>query len=181
MVARSWACAARRSSARPRRARRRSSFTTSSSSEACETNRQILLVMPFSTPVPPSPDTSAALLEAFAERGIQFVLGRKVAALDSGARGSGPLRTGPSFRSTSSSVFPSTVRPTPSSRAGWPRTGTSRSTRANARDPLSGRLCGRRRHDGGRAEGGRLRGGCRARGGSIDPLAARARRGAGRV
>ena len=34
--------------------------------DACE----ITLVMPFGTPVPPSPDTSAALLEAFAERGI---------------------------------------------------------------------------------------------------------------
>ena len=38
--------------------------------------------MPFGTPVPPSPDTSAALLEAFAERGIAFVSGRRVAALD---------------------------------------------------------------------------------------------------
>ncbi len=35
----------------------------------------ISLVMPFSTPVPPSPDTSAALLEAFADRGIEFVPG----------------------------------------------------------------------------------------------------------
>ena len=46
--------------------------------DACE----ISLVMPFGTPVPPSPDTSAALLEAFAERGIAFVSGRRVAALD---------------------------------------------------------------------------------------------------
>jgi sulfide:quinone oxidoreductase len=43
---------------------------------------EISLVMPFGTPVPPSPDTSAALLEAFAERGIAFVSGRRVAALD---------------------------------------------------------------------------------------------------
>ena len=42
----------------------------------------ITLAMPFDTPVPPSPDTSAALLEAFAERGIEFVGGRRVAALD---------------------------------------------------------------------------------------------------
>src|SRR5512144_244695 len=42
----------------------------------------ISLVMPFSTPVPPSPDTSAALLEVFAERGIDFVPGRRVASLD---------------------------------------------------------------------------------------------------
>jgi sulfide:quinone oxidoreductase len=46
--------------------------------DACE----ITLVMPFGTPVPPSPDTSAALLEAFAERGISFVSERRVRALD---------------------------------------------------------------------------------------------------
>jgi sulfide:quinone oxidoreductase len=44
---------------------------------------EISLVMPFGTPVPPSPDTSAALLEAFAERNIKFISGRRVAALDS--------------------------------------------------------------------------------------------------
>ena len=43
---------------------------------------EITLVMLFGTPVPPSPDTSAALLEAFAERGIEFVSGRRVASLD---------------------------------------------------------------------------------------------------
>ena len=43
---------------------------------------EISLVMPFGTPVPPSPDTSATLLAAFAERGIEFVPGRRVASLD---------------------------------------------------------------------------------------------------
>jgi sulfide:quinone oxidoreductase len=43
---------------------------------------EISLVMPFDIPVPPSPDTSAALLEAFAERGIEFVSGRRVSSLD---------------------------------------------------------------------------------------------------
>jgi sulfide:quinone oxidoreductase len=43
---------------------------------------EISLVMPFGTPVPPSPDTSAALLAAFAERGITFVAGRRVSSLD---------------------------------------------------------------------------------------------------
>ena len=47
---------------------------------------EISLAMPFSTPVPPSHDTSAALLEAFAERGIEFVPGRRVASLDPGRR-----------------------------------------------------------------------------------------------
>jgi len=45
---------------------------------------EITLVMPFGTPVPPSPDTSAALLAAFAERGIEFVPGRRVSSLDAG-------------------------------------------------------------------------------------------------
>jgi sulfide:quinone oxidoreductase len=45
---------------------------------------EITLAMPFSTPVPPSPDTSAALLEAFEQRGIEFVAGRRVASLDRG-------------------------------------------------------------------------------------------------
>ena len=34
--------------------------------------------------MPPSPDTSEALLAAFAERGIEFVSGRRVASLDAG-------------------------------------------------------------------------------------------------
>ena len=46
--------------------------------EACE----ISLVMPFGTPVPPSPDTSAALLAAFAEREIEYVPGVRIASLD---------------------------------------------------------------------------------------------------
>jgi sulfide:quinone oxidoreductase len=53
----------------------------------------ISLVMPFGTPVPPSPDTSAALLAAFAERGIEFVFGRKVSSLDA-ARGVTVLEDG---------------------------------------------------------------------------------------
>lgn len=42
----------------------------------------ISLVMPFDEPIPPSPDTSRALLAAFAERGITFVPNRLVSALD---------------------------------------------------------------------------------------------------
>ena len=45
---------------------------------ACE----ISLVMPFGIPIPPSPDTSQALLDAFAKRGITFVPNRLVRALD---------------------------------------------------------------------------------------------------
>jgi len=46
---------------------------------------EITFVIPFGTPVPPSPDTSRALVEAFAERDIRFVPGHRVASLD-GAR-----------------------------------------------------------------------------------------------
>ena len=49
--------------------------------EACH----ISIVIPFGTPVPPSPDTSAALVEAFAERGIEFIPSRRVASLAHGA------------------------------------------------------------------------------------------------
>jgi sulfide:quinone oxidoreductase len=54
---------------------------------------EISLVMPFSAPVPPSPDTSAALLAAFAERGIAFVAGRRISSLDP-ARGVAVLDDG---------------------------------------------------------------------------------------
>lgn len=43
---------------------------------------EISLVMPFTVPVPPSPETSTALLAAFAERGIEFVADRRPVALD---------------------------------------------------------------------------------------------------
>ena len=39
----------------------------------------IIGVMPFGKPIPPSPDTSEAILAAFAERGIQFVKDHLVA------------------------------------------------------------------------------------------------------
>jgi sulfide:quinone oxidoreductase len=45
---------------------------------------EISFVLPFGTPVPPSPDTSEALIAAFAARGIEFISGRRVAALDAG-------------------------------------------------------------------------------------------------
>jgi sulfide:quinone oxidoreductase len=47
---------------------------------------EISIVIPFSTPVPPSPDTSRALVEAFAERNIEFVAGRRVSSLDPARR-----------------------------------------------------------------------------------------------
>jgi sulfide:quinone oxidoreductase len=46
--------------------------------EACE----ITFTIPFKTPVPPSPETSTALVEAFAERNIRFMPTRRVVSLD---------------------------------------------------------------------------------------------------
>jgi sulfide:quinone oxidoreductase len=42
----------------------------------------IQVVIPFGTPIPPSPATSEAILGAFAERHIEFVPDRRVASLD---------------------------------------------------------------------------------------------------
>jgi sulfide:quinone oxidoreductase len=47
---------------------------------------EISFVLPLPSPVPPSPDTSAALLAAFAEREIAFHPGLRVSSLDSGRR-----------------------------------------------------------------------------------------------
>ncbi|MBL7697122.1 MAG: FAD-dependent oxidoreductase [Chitinophagaceae bacterium] len=42
----------------------------------------ISLVIPFGLPIPPSPDSSKALLKAFEERDIRFIPQRKVSAVD---------------------------------------------------------------------------------------------------
>src|SRR5271156_4152266 len=47
---------------------------------------QISMVMPLGTPVPPSPETSAALEQEFAARDITFLGGRRVGALDPSRR-----------------------------------------------------------------------------------------------
>lgn len=53
-------------------------LTTRGVRTACE----IAIVIPFASPVPPSPDTSRALVTAFVERNIRFVPSRRVSALD---------------------------------------------------------------------------------------------------
>jgi sulfide:quinone oxidoreductase len=57
-------------------------LTTRGVCDACE----ISLVMPFGVPIPPSPETSKALLGAFAERGITFVADRLVRSLNPARR-----------------------------------------------------------------------------------------------
>ena len=46
--------------------------------DACE----IMMVLPLPSPVPPSPDTSKALIAAFAERNIAFMPNRRIAEID---------------------------------------------------------------------------------------------------
>ncbi|OJU82597.1 MAG: flavoprotein reductase [Solirubrobacterales bacterium 70-9] len=48
--------------------------------DACE----IAFVIPFGSPVPPSPETSAALRAEFEQRGIELITGRRIASLDPG-------------------------------------------------------------------------------------------------
>jgi sulfide:quinone oxidoreductase len=47
---------------------------------------RISFVIPLGSPVPPSPETSAALRDAFAARDIELITGRRVAALDPARR-----------------------------------------------------------------------------------------------
>jgi sulfide:quinone oxidoreductase len=47
---------------------------------------EITIVLPLSSPVPPSPETSRALIAAFAEREISFMPNRKVSAVNPGRR-----------------------------------------------------------------------------------------------
>jgi sulfide:quinone oxidoreductase len=47
---------------------------------------EISVVIPFGRPVPPSPDTSKAILAGFAERNIRWVADREVRALDAGRK-----------------------------------------------------------------------------------------------
>lgn len=46
----------------------------------------ITMVLPLGSPVPPSPETSRALLAAFAERNVTFMPGRRIASLDPARR-----------------------------------------------------------------------------------------------
>lgn len=47
---------------------------------------EITVVLPFGTPIPPSPETSQAILSAYAERGIKLVKDRRVQSLDPGRK-----------------------------------------------------------------------------------------------
>jgi sulfide:quinone oxidoreductase len=68
-------------------------LTTRGVRDAC----QISFVIPFGTPVPPSPETSAALMKEFAQRDISLIPGRGVSALDP-ARSAAVLDDGTELR-----------------------------------------------------------------------------------
>ncbi len=57
-------------------------LTTRGIRSACE----ITLILPLEVPIPPSPETSRALLEAFAERNITFVGDREMKSVDTQRR-----------------------------------------------------------------------------------------------
>ncbi len=63
------------------------------SSRGVRSECEISFVIPLGSPVPPSPETSRALIAAFAERDIAFIPSRRVSALD-GARGVAVLDDG---------------------------------------------------------------------------------------
>ena len=87
--------------------------------DACE----ISLVMPWGSPIPPSPDSSAALLKAFEERNIHFIPkksvrvidpSRKVAKLDDGTEMPFDL-----FLGVPKHVAPRVVLESPLAENGW--------------------------------------------------------------
>ena len=137
--------------------------------EAC----QISFVIPLGTPVPPSPETSAALVKEFAERDITLIAGRRVSALDPG-RSVAILDDG-----SRAAVRPLPRRAqAPCPRRGhceWHDRGWLRARGlGHAADTLPWRVRGRRRCHGGRAEGRRVRRGRRAhRGADADRRIAR--------
>jgi len=81
---------------------------------------EITIVIPFGNPVPPSPETSRALVAAFAERDIKFVPSHRVNSLDPGAV-SPCSTTETRFPTTSFWASRSTAFPRWSWRAAWPR------------------------------------------------------------
>ena len=119
--------------------------------EACD----ISFVLPLSSPVPPSPETSRALIAAFAERDINFIPGQRVARSRQCPQG---RRAG---RRRRASLRPLLRRPqTPRPRRGaGERHGRRRldpRQSAHPGDQLSQRLCRRRRRQYRHAQGRHL-------------------------
>ena len=151
----SWVCAGRRSSAHRRRAKRPCFCTTTSTQRGVRDDCEISLVMPFATPVPPSPDTSEALLAAFVERDIEFVPDHRVASLDE-ARRVVVLDDGAELPYDLFLGVPKHRAPDVVLESGMAEDGYIPVDSRTLARPVPRRLRGRRRRDGRRAEGGRL-------------------------
>ena len=142
--------------------------------EACE----ISLVIPFGAPVPPSPDTSRALVAAFAERNITFVPNRLVRTLD-------PDRRVAILDDGTEMKYRAVPRRAEASgaRCGggeWhDRERVDSGQPEDARDPVPQCVCGGRRDKCGRPQGRRVRRGRGARGRRLDHRGAARQRAAG--
>ena len=93
----------------------------------------VTLVMPFGVPIPPSPDTSQALLGRFAELDIRFVAQHRVASLRPDGPHGRARRRRASSRAICSSRSPCTERPTWWRHRGSPSTAGSRWTTRRSR------------------------------------------------
>jgi NADPH-dependent 2,4-dienoyl-CoA reductase/sulfur reductase-like enzyme len=116
--------------------------------DACE----ITFVIPLPAPVPPSPETSAALRVEFEKRGIELITGKRIASVDA-ARQLAVLDEGTELSFDLFLGVPKHRAPTSSSSPASPRTVTCRSTRrrsqprsrASTRSATSPRPASRRR------------------------------------
>ena len=79
----SWACATRPSSAPRHRVNAPCCWTTRWAARGVRDACEISFVLPLPSPVPPSPETSAALIAEFEKRGIELIPGRRVDSIDS--------------------------------------------------------------------------------------------------
>ncbi len=112
--------------------------------------------MPLPSPVPPSPETSEALLAAFAERDIDFHPGRRIASLDTG-RGVAVLDDGAEMPYDLFLGVPKHRAPEVVIESGIGENGYVPVDSRTLETSVAGRLRGRRRRHRRRAEGRRLR------------------------
>ena len=127
--------------------------------DACE----ITLILPLGTPVPPSPETSRALLAAFAERNITFVADQELKSVDTQRRVA-TIEDGREFPYDLFLGVPAIRAPKMLEESGMTENGYVTETQ-DARNAFSRRLRRRRLCETGHAESGRICRGCSARGG----------------
>ena len=139
---------------------------------------EISFVIPFGSPVPPSPDTSRALVAAFAERDIEFVPGRRVSSLDP-ARRVAVLDDGSEMPYDLFLGVPKHRAPDVVIASGMTERRLCAGQPADARDAVPRRVRGRGRRHGRGAEGGRVRRGRSARRRRVADRALARRRAAG--